>query len=341
VKTSYDVLFLSHTGIGNTLEMMYAVEYCLHNGVKAGIHIYNANKSFEQYLTQCYGEEVILTSTENVKVKNLVHTFIVDNAFDIEFENYLYVFPDRNSTRYESETEQYLSVVRAIYPSEYDSEVLTMLRANYSERLKALDIENKYVIYTGCSSFAPVRRWPHYSELIGQLGEDNVMVVGGNDDLNDQYAYKYKRVVGKVVPYQLTNKKRFWNLCKKLHLLEPYAHNQKFKNLEYSYFNTFEWGELVALFQHCKGFIGNDGGLMHLASAAGASGIAIFGPTSVAKSRSYNPKVKEIYREYDCQPCHFHVGKVTIGDYYISCPYGVKCLSTLSPRDVLDAVEKV
>ena len=46
----YDILFLSEAAIGNTLEILYAVEYCIQNNVKVGIHINKCSKSFVDYL---------------------------------------------------------------------------------------------------------------------------------------------------------------------------------------------------------------------------------------------------------------------------------------------------
>ena len=95
----------------------------------------------------------------------------------------------------------------------------------------------------------------------------------------------------------------------------------------------------MSIFKHCKGFVGNDGGLMHLASCSGAKGVAIFGATSVNKSKSYNPHIKEIYTNYECQPCFFEVGKVINRNYCITCPYGVKCLADIGVNDVLKILE--
>ena len=175
-------------------------------------------------------------------------------------------------------------------------------------------------------------------ELIKELGEDNVIVVGGKDDLNNEYAYKYKKIVSKIFPIQLTNRKSFWQLCKKLKLLEPHAHNKEIANLKYSYFDYFNWGELVAIFKNCKSFIGNDGGLMHLASCVGAKGVAIFGPTSVKKSKSYNSNIKELYTNYECQPCFFEVGKVINRNYCITCPYNLKCLADITVNNVKEFI---
>jgi len=339
MNKQYEVLFLSELAIGNTLEMLYAVEYCLENDIKVAIHINKANQSFLEYIQKCYGKDVVLDSLENISVTNLIHTFIVEKKVNVEYKNYIYIQPDKLSTQYASETEQYLSIVRALYPSAYDAKILTKLKEEKSNRIKALDIGSKYVLYTGCSSSAAVRRWPYYMELIEKLGEENVIVVGGADDLDNASAYIYNKFITTVTPYKLTNRKSFWKLCKFLHLLTPYAHNSKINTLKCSYFNVFTWGELVYLFRHCKRFIGNDGGLMHLASASGAKGVAIFGATSVKKSKSYNPQIIEIYTQYECQPCHFNVGDVYIGHEYISCPYQVKCLKNITCDDIMNLLE--
>jgi heptosyltransferase III len=52
-----------------------------------------------------------------------------------------------------------------------------------------------------------------------------------------------------------------------------------FQRRSLSIVNTPELGELAAIARLARCFIGNDSGVSHLASAAGASGLAIFGPT--------------------------------------------------------------
>ena len=341
MSKQFDVIFLSNNAIGNTLEMLYAIEYCLYNNIKAAIYVAPLLKSFKDYLVDCYGDEVILDSLDGVTTKNLIDTFIVNYRVDIEYDNYIYISPDKHSTKYKSETEQYLDVVKALYPSNYNSYILTYLKAKETPRIKELNIKEKYVIYPGCSSSAAVRRWPRYMELIEDLGEDNVVVVGGNDDLNNEYAYIYPKYLTTIMPIKLTNNVKFWNICKKLNLLKPYAHNNKISKLKYSFFNLFTWEELAYIFKNAKAFIGNDGGLMHFASSVGAKGIAIFGPTSVDKSKSYNPNVKEMLTNYDCQPCFFEVGRVICRDYAISCPYQVKCLQNISVDDVKRTLKEI
>ncbi|WLE98260.1 MAG: glycosyltransferase family 9 protein [Candidatus Electrothrix communis] len=314
---------------------MYAIEYCLENSIRAAIYIQDINPSFKKYLQFCYSCNVVLSSISNVSVTNLVHTFTVEEKADINFKNFFYINPDSISTKYQSETEQCLSLVRALYPTNYTSNILKRLQADESDRVKKLCVSMKTVIYPGCSSFAPVRRWPFYDQLVSTLGEENVVIIGGLDELNDAYAFRYKKLVAKLSPYRLTNRKIFWNFCKIFFLLEPYAHNAKFAHLPCSYFDIFNWGELVAIFRNCKKIIGNDGGLMHLAAASGAKGLAIFGPTSEAKSKPYNHEIEVLSRRYSCQPCHFQVRKIYLGEYFISCPYSIKCLESISVNEIL------
>jgi len=336
MSRNYDILFVSEAAIGNTLEMLYALEYCLVNGVNAAICLKKINRSFEVYLKRCYGENAVLSSLDGVRTTNLVHPFIVEERMDIPYRNYFYIHPDAASTRYQSETEQYLSVARALYPSDYHSDRLTMLQADLTDRVRALELENKYVFYPGCSSFASAKRWPYFRELAEALGDDKVIFVGGSDDLNYESSYSYRPWVGKLLPYRLTNRKSVWQLCKKLKLLRPYAHNTGIEEQENSYFNVFDWGELVAIFKGAKGFVGNDGGLMHLAAAAGAKGVAIFGPSSVEKNRAYSPSMEAVHTDYDCQPCQFSVKNVFMARNYIACPYDMKCLKDIAPGNVID-----
>jgi len=336
MKDKFDILFLVESGIGNTLEVLYAVEYCLKNKIRAGLVLNKINASFFEYIKRCYGDDVIMAYTKGISTRNLVHSFTYESQIEIEHDNYFYIYPDVNSTKYLSETEQSISIARALYPSSHDiSPVLNKLIEERTDRVNKLNIENKYVIYSGCSSSTPQRRWPLYSDLMTMLGKDNVVFIGGLDDLNVNYSYIYNYYITKLFPRQISNKKFFWNICKKLNLLDPFSHNNGIAMLENSYFNVFNWGEMVAILKNCKGFIGNDGGLMHLASSAGAKGVAIFGPSSVKKNKSYNPDIKEIFKSYLCQPCQFTVDGISMSKYYISCPYQVKCLADISCNDVL------
>ena len=50
-----------------------------------------------------------------------------------------------------------------------------------------------------------------------------------------------------------------------------------------------EWGEMAALIERCKLFLGNDTGAMHLATAVGTPVVAIFGPSDPTRYRPWDP----------------------------------------------------
>jgi heptosyltransferase-2 len=58
-----------------------------------------------------------------------------------------------------------------------------------------------------------------------------------------------------------------------------------FRRRSFSVVNNTELGELAAIAREARCFIGNDSGVSHLAAAAGARGLAIFGPTDPRRWR--------------------------------------------------------
>jgi ADP-heptose:LPS heptosyltransferase len=317
-----------------------AVEYCIHQNVKVGIHMGDINKSFQKYIQDCYGNEVFVSSLKEIRAKNLIHSFTYQRKIEIQYENYFYVSADYHSTQMLSETEQYLSIVKALYLSTYTSLKLSKLKESYSSAVENLVVDNKYVLYPGGSSVNSAKRWPHYVELMNKLGKENVIIVGGTDDLNYSYSYFYPKYLSALLPQAVMNKKSVWKFFKKLGLLKPHAQNDSVQTLPNAYINHFTWPELVSIFKRCKLFIGNDGGLMHLAGAAGANGYALFGPTSVNKNKPYNQAINPISKSYTCQPCQFAVGGISMTKSYINCPYQVRCLNTISTEAVIEKFMK-
>lgn len=82
--------------------------------------------------------------------------------------------------------------------------------------------------------------------------------------------------------------------------------------------------DLVALFARAKVVLCNDSGPMHLAAAAGAPILALFGPTDPNVYGYSGPGQRWIWQRLDCSPCNFES----------SCPYTSgpvsKCLDELS-----------
>jgi heptosyltransferase-3 len=63
--------------------------------------------------------------------------------------------------------------------------------------------------------------------------------------------------------------------------------------------------EVTALTSHASLFVGNDSGIAHIAAAAGAPSIVIFGSSNVQHWRPWTTQASEVVREeMPCQPCH-------------------------------------
>src|SRR6266446_7246094 len=63
--------------------------------------------------------------------------------------------------------------------------------------------------------------------------------------------------------------------------------------------------EVTALASRTRLFVGNDSGIAHIAAAAGAACVVIFGSSNVAHWRPWTTQANEIVREeMPCQPCH-------------------------------------
>lgn len=340
-KTDFEILFIIDSGIGNALEALYSVEYCLKNEIKAGIFLNNISRSFQKYVQQSYGDEVFVSSVEGLKTKHLVHSFTCYEKFDIEFENYFYIDSNFLSAKYQSETELYLSLVRALYPSDYNSFTLNYLKENYSERVRALQIENKTLLYPGSRLENSVKRWQHFEELMQTLGKENVIFVGTHDDGDFRNMYIYPPWVVRLLPQKILNRQQVWAAMRSLGLLKAQGHFRALGSLPNTYFNHFDWAELVAIFRHCKNYVGNDGGLSHLAAAVGCKGLVIFGPTSIEKNRSFSPTMKEIALKYPCQPCQFGAGGIPYTKYMINCPFQKKCLNDIGVKQIVAELQKL
>jgi heptosyltransferase-3 len=63
--------------------------------------------------------------------------------------------------------------------------------------------------------------------------------------------------------------------------------------------------EITALAARARLFVGNDSGVAHIAAAAGAPSVVIFGSSNVTHWRPWTTQSNEIVRqEMPCQPCH-------------------------------------
>lgn len=74
----------------------------------------------------------------------------------------------------------------------------------------------------------------------------------------------------------------------------------------------------------------NDSGLAHLAAAVGTPTVAIFGSTSSAWTAPLGPRVRIVQHAPPCSPC-----------FRRTCRIGYRCLTAVTVRDVLTAVDAV
>jgi len=179
------------------------------------------------------------------------------------------------------EAELYLDSVRAVgievsaprlafYPTEAD-------RRHVAEMLRAVPQVPLIVIHPAGGSnpgmVLSAKRWPpqRFAALADRLIEERctqVFLVGGPDDKPIAAAIKEGM------------RQQPWDLTGQLTL-----------------------GQLGALLERCDLFIGHDTGAMHLAVAAGAPVVAIFGPSDPRMYGPYSENSVALWHDVGCNPC--------------------------------------
>ncbi|GAB4250931.1 MAG: lipopolysaccharide heptosyltransferase II [Acidobacteriota bacterium] len=87
---------------------------------------------------------------------------------------------------------------------------------------------------------------------------------------------------------------------------------------------------LLALFRRSRLVVTNDSGPMHLAAAAGAPQIALFGSTDEVATGPLNPRAVVIARHPECSPC-----------FRRTCPIDLRCFRSITVEDVWAAAERI
>lgn len=95
------------------------------------------------------------------------------------------------------------------------------------------------------------------------------------------------------------------------------------KRFPFNFGNRLSIGELIALLERSALYIGNDSGPMHLAGAAGAPVIAMFGP---ACENEWGPMTDKAVVLRGAERCAKCTGR--------HCQYDFKCIKRISPDDV-------
>jgi ADP-heptose:LPS heptosyltransferase len=225
--------------------------------------------------------------------------------------------------------------VHALYPNGENQQTLSkLIEKDPGAKIKG-PLDQLTAFYPGCNSINPVKRWPHFESLEKLIGYSKVIWIAGKQDLDYSSSYSHLKITTALFPQRFINNRTIWNVFKRLGLLKAWAH-YSFKGKDNVFIQKFDWAELVYIFRRCRSFVGNDGGIMHLAAVSGAKGIAIFGPTSVEKNRPHNDKINCIKMDFPCQPCQFGAGGIYMAKGQINCPFGVKCLDQLKPEEIVE-----
>ena len=91
--------------------------------------------------------------------------------------------------------------------------------------------------------------------------------------------------------------------------------------------------EVTALASRARLFVGNDSGIAHIAAAAGAPCVVIFGSSNVAHWRPWTTNPNEVVREeVPCQPCH---------GYFCAEFEKPECILRVPLERVLGAIDRV
>ncbi len=86
----------------------------------------------------------------------------------------------------------------------------------------------------------------------------------------------------------------------------------------------------IAVLSRCRLFVGNDSGLMHVASALAVPLVAVFGPTEPGRTAPVAGRFRLLHRGADCAPCRRR-----------ECPSDHRCMSAVAAAEVLEAAESL
>lgn len=164
-------------------------------------------------------------------------------------------------------------------------------------------------IYPGSKQNWAMKRWDKYDELAKQF--KHVVVVGTKKDIESH---------GKPTWIETP-----WNWP---------------KNVEFFHGTLSEQAYTIS---KCDIFIGNDGGLAHVAAATGTPTFVLFGPSSTIKNKPFTKKSYAIAIDLDCRPCQFVKikGKTIFDSGRSNCPNDMKCMRDMSVDFVIKKIKEI
>ena len=165
---------------------------------------------------------------------------------------------------------------------------------------------NTVAIYPGSKPNWAMKRWDKYDKLAEKF--EHVVLVGKFEDINSHG--------------NPTWIKKAWNWP---------------KNTEV-YFGSLV--NTASVISKCKMFIGNDGGLAHIAAATGVPTFVIFGPSSVLKNKPYCDNAHAIYLGLECQPCQYREGRKFLLPGKATCPLEMACMKDMDVKFVYNKIQE-
>jgi lipopolysaccharide heptosyltransferase I len=215
-----------------------------------------------------------------------------------------FLFLDERLPAYDIEKhalERYLDVVRYLgvkEPSPACTLPIASERDTVKQRLEGLKIHGRTLVVINPVARWTTKLWPekNFAELADRLiREKNAAVIftGGHDDR---------------------------------------AVNERIRSLMLE--KAFNWAgettlkELAALAYLSNLFITTDTGPMHLAAAAGARVVALFGPTAPWRTGPYGPSHIVVRTGIDCSPC-----------FQRQCDVNIQCMSGITVEEIMRRIQ--
>jgi hypothetical protein len=173
------------------------------------------------------------------------------------------------------------------------------------------NLYNGYVgIYPGCKANWSMKRWDKYDLLCSKF--EKVVVFGEEDDV-----FSHGNPAWIKRPFEWPNNVEFFRSTLK---------------------------ETAGVMSGLDFFIGNDGGLSHLAAATGVCTFVLFGPSSNIKNKPFSSRCHDISLGLECSPCQFRAdsnGNQIFGSDKCDCPFDIKCMRDMNVEYVFNKIRSI
>lgn len=164
-------------------------------------------------------------------------------------------------------------------------------------------------IYPGSKFNWAMKRWDKYDELANKF--EHVAIVGTKQDIH-------------------SHGNPTW-------IKKPWSWDKKVE------FVSGSLKEMAYFLSKCKMFIGNDGGLSHIAAATGIPTFVLFGPSSYIKNKPFAKNAHVIAIDLPCRPCQFRAdekGQQIFDGNKFGCPQNMKCMKEMSSNYVYQKISE-